>query len=510
VDDGTGGHITVSGTATADNPGTDQVDVYCYFSHDGQVDFQGGVTATVQNDGSFSANVPLNQLDGETCRLRAVPSGTFPSNLTPFTGPRIGVLQRFVNTITGGWQTYSLGLNSLSGIAVLDDPSFCAVEDMKALDPSTLNHSLVFACGDSLHDRDLSSPSTRSEIQVDGKDAYFAVTLFDANGTRYPLDPLPALSPDTSTGLGSVSSQEALSFCAPGGGFPTSASNCSDFAATGVRLDHTGAPLGSGHLLLTSDTFVSVDGNAHDLDLLYETGANQNTSTWRFPGQSSFAGHTTDVVSGFSAGAGATLLDQSGASFGVFAWSAPPESVRFNEPADFEAHYVLHIAPGCPATIKFAFGYAFTSGEVNALTPPALDAVNVESSSCPSSGPIPPVPPPPHVTSAKLHRVKIGGDGTVTVLVDVTDPGSVSAVETALVPRSARKKTKRLVVSKARKTAAVAGQVKLVLKLNRKGKKLLRTKHRLPTTLAVTYKPTSGAGSKLTRHLKLKAKSHKG
>lgn len=509
-DDESGGHITVSGTATADDPGSDEIDIHCYFSHDGQADFLGLATATVQNDGSFSADIPLNQLGQQPCRLRAVPSGTLPPDLTAFTGPRIGVLHRHVTTVSGHWTEFTLGLNSLSGFATFQDVAGCGVYNLGALDPATLDSSLVWFCGDALQDReDTATPATRSEVQVDGKNAYFARSSFASSS---PADPLPTLTTDTSTGLGSVSSRQTIAFCTPGNGFPADASNCTGFAASGVRLDHSASPLGSGHLVLTSDTFVSVDGQAHDLDLLFDTGANSGSSTWRFPGESAFAPHGTDVVGGFPPGAAVTLVDQSGSSFGLLAWSGPPLGARFNEPGGFEAHYLLHVSPGCSPTLKFAFGAAFTLGEVNAMTPDALDAVAVEplspqcTSSPPGPGPpqpTPPAPTPPHVTSAKLGRVKLGHHGSVTVLVKVSDPGTVSAKETALLPRTARKKTKRTTIAKARKSASKAGQVKLVLKPNAKARKLLRARHRLRTRLTVTYRPTSGATTKLARSLKL-------
>jgi hypothetical protein len=516
LDDESGGNVSVSGMATASNPGTDQVDIICTYLRDGTPDgADATATVTVQNNGTFSADVPLSVLNQQPCRLRAVPAGMTPANFTAFTGPRIGVGERHLHTVPGGWGNYSLTMNSLSGLATLEDPSFCGVEGLGALDPTTLNHVFVFGCGDQLNERDAAASPTRSEVRVDGKDAYFTSPLSNLGATGFPTDPFPALSYDTATGLGSVSSQQTLASCTPGSGFPPSSGNCSGAAPAGVRVDHTGSPLGNGHLITTSDTFVSVDSRSHDLDLLFENESQAGVVTWRFPGQSSFAAHATgDVVSSFPGGPGATLLDQGGQSFGVFTWGAPPSDARFSNAGSFETHYLLHIAPDCPATIRFGWGYAFTQGEVDALTPDALSAVTTAPASCPSSGPsgAAPVPISQHVTSARLGRVKVGGDGTVTVLVNVTDPGSASGTETAVVPRGAKKKrTKKLVVSRARKVASKAGQVKLVLRLNRKGKSILRAKHKLPVTLALTFKPSVGAATKLApKHLTLKLRrTHK-
>ena len=60
------------------------------------------------------------------------------------------------------------------------------------------------------------------------------------------------------------------------------------------------------------------------------------------------------------------------------------------------------------------------------------------------------------------------------------------------------------------KRVTKAGTVKLVLKLNKKGKKVFRAKHTLRVTLALTFKPTGGSAAKLApKHLTLKLKKHR-
>jgi hypothetical protein len=514
LDDETGGHVTVSGTATITST-DEQVDITCTYAHEGSPDNIGGVSSVPVSDvdGSFSANVPLQSINQFPCRLRAVPAGTIPGDLTPFTGPRVGVGERHLHTVTGGWGNYSLAMTPLSGATVLEDPSFCGSEGIYAMDPATLDHTLVWGCGDSLEKQDYAAPPTRSHVQVDGKNAYFTNTFADLGDLSYPTDPLPTITYDSSTGLGSVSSRQTLAFCTPGGGFPTNSTNCSGFAPAGVRVDHTGGTLEDGKLTTTSDKFVSVDGHAHDLDLLVGNGSGWADSSFKFPGQSSFAAHTTgDVLSGFPAGPGATLLDQNGhTSFGVLAWSGPANDVRFADADNFETRYLVHV-PACGvAEIRFAWGAGFTMGDVNALTPAALAAVNAPPPTAPpcgggASGGQPSSPPPAGPTKllAKLGKVTAGKNGTVTVAVNAPAAGGLSAVETTTVPRAAKKRTKKLTVSRARKSITKAGKVKLVLKLNKKGRKLFRAKHRLRVTVAVSYKPTAAIGNKLTKRLTLK------
>ena len=51
---------------------------------------------------------------------------------------------------------------------------------------------------------------------VDGKGAYFPVDFQNAGSGSFPSSPTPALSVDSSNGLGSVTSQQNLGACAPG------------------------------------------------------------------------------------------------------------------------------------------------------------------------------------------------------------------------------------------------------------------------------------------------------
>jgi hypothetical protein len=499
----------VAGTATTSGATNNSVDIVCTFgSGGGSVTAQTGVPVDTGTH-TFSADVQLLSLQWITCVLRAVPSGTDPSalDLTPFSGPRLGIARLAQAPPGDRWTDFELALGPFGGNSDFNNVSNCGVAATYALDPVTLDFSgEAWGCSDSLWDQP-SYPAGRPSVRVDGKDSYFASGFHDAGTATYPDNPDPVLTVDPTNGLGSASSQNNLGGCSPGGAFPPDNTNCANGVSNGVRDDHTATLTRSGELVVTGDTFVSTDGHPHTLDLWFAQSSGTTGPTWRFPGQTSFAAHAGgQELSGLPGGPGATI--QNGINcYGVFAWNAPPDVVHFLDGDRFYTHYAVSVPAGGSATISFAYGSTFTEDEANALVPAALAAVSPPASSPPAGGGGP-APSGGAKLLAKLGRVRIGRDGTVTVLVNVPDAGSVSGLETAVVPRSAAKKkrTKKLIVSRARKGASKAGQVKLVLRLNRKGKRIFRAKHRLRVTLSVTYKPSTGSGNKLTRHLTLKLK----
>ena len=92
--------FTISGTTTGGNPAGNLVDLRCYFGGT-SVKVKGNVP--LNSNGSFSvAAADLDKLLDLTCQLRAVPAGTKPPDVTPFSGPVIGVGERESSKISGG------------------------------------------------------------------------------------------------------------------------------------------------------------------------------------------------------------------------------------------------------------------------------------------------------------------------------------------------------------------------------------------------------------------------
>ncbi len=109
----------------------------------------------------------------------------------------------------------------------------------------------------------------------------------------------------------------------------------------------------------------------------------------------------------------------------------------------------------------------------------------------PGGGPAGGEGPAATVSPAKASS---GAGGSVALTVTVSGPGTVTATATVAVPKGGAKKSaaKKITVAKASLRAKKAGPVKLVLKLNKAGKKLLGQKGKLTAKAAIAFKPASG------------------
>jgi hypothetical protein len=133
--------------------------------------------------------------------------------------------------------------------------------------------------------------------------------------------------------------------------------------------------------------------------------------------------------------------------------------------------------------------------------------------------PVPPtiVPPaqptpgsggPPRFAST-LRILSLAGasrNGSLTVSLSVTGYGRIDVLERAKTPAPAHKKPHLIVVGHTAATATHAGTIKLTVKLNNAGRKLLRTRHKLPVSVSITYTPTGHTSIVTTTHVTLRLK----
>ena len=101
--------------------------------------------------------------------------------------------------------------------------------------------------------------------------------------------------------------------CAPSDTFDPTGTDCTSFESTGVRLTRVYHLTRDGRVTDTTDTWTSVDGHAHTLDVEYEHDLQGLTSAWELPGQAAFVQHTTGQTAGAPASAPGTIygiLDQ--------------------------------------------------------------------------------------------------------------------------------------------------------------------------------------------------------
>jgi uncharacterized membrane protein YgcG len=114
----------------------------------------------------------------------------------------------------------------------------------------------------------------------------------------------------------------------------------------------------------------------------------------------------------------------------------------------------------------------------------------------------------PTITAAA--KVTAGPGGAVTVSVTVPGPGKLSANAVAkLAKASAKKTTKSTTIATGSATATKAGTIKLIIKPTKAAKKLLAKGRTLKATAMITFKPTTGAATTVSKSLRFKTKPAK-
>ena len=316
--------FAISGTTTGGTTG-DMVDVNCYFG-DKHITVKKNVA--VGSGGSFS--IPAANLNNPldlTGRLLAVPAGTNPSDLTPFAGPVIGVGERESNKVAGGANNgkvvgYSLDAQQQTGAFDYASLGACGLSDGYLYDSAFRNTTVTFNCNSALLDADSHTP-TRSELQVDGANAYdpSSAAAIDPSGAGMP-SLTETYTIDKATGNLVINETDPIVKCATAT-YPPTASTCATFVSTGVTDHRTITQDHDGHISWFTDVFTSTDSKSHSLDLLWEEsqrfwGASGNSAEveYEFPGESSFSTPVVGDTVALPSSAGAVLIRMHGAADG--------------------------------------------------------------------------------------------------------------------------------------------------------------------------------------------------
>jgi hypothetical protein len=416
---------TISVGGTTDGVPGDLVDVNCY-SGSGSQPLATGVP--VDADHSFSFTGSMRTIARATCVLRAVPSGVTtdypPGSASPFAGPVVAIGQATSKTVPSGpnagkLEFYYLYVSQLRGAFEYATLGGCSISESYAYDPVTFG-SIAQAASESVQycnawfswkngytaKPGLASP-TRSELQVDGLDAYVA-------GNAWALNPgngfnsadnsgFPALSYaysiDPSNGNLALDETDEVVRCSPGGLFPPTASGCSSFVPTGVQVHMHIVQDQGGRVATVIQYFSSTDGAAHHVDLLENNDfyhRNQDGELdfpWTGAGLQPYTtigqvlpGPTSPGPGSFFVKGSASVPDgsESGAQ-GAVTFSSAPSSETIIGTTNNNSHFSwveLHYTRTVPATgfVTLGFGYAgaFSAAEV------AADAAGAEAAFRPS------------------------------------------------------------------------------------------------------------------------------
>lgn len=385
ADGDAGAHtLAISGTTTGGNPASSLIDLRCYFGAT-SVKVKGNVP--LSSNGSFSvAAADLNMLLDLTCQLRAVPAGTKPADITPFAGPVIGVGDRESSKISGGannGKTYDYSLDAQQQTGAFEYVSLgsCGLHNGFLYDSTYANTTVTFACNAGLVRADSPMNPTRSELQIDGANAYAPTQAFFINSTATGF---PALSEtytvDKTSGNVVIHETDPLVKCA-GATYPPTQAGCASFVSTGVTDDRTVTQDHDGHVSWITDTFESTDSKPHSIDLLWGNnqqffGPSGNASQieYEFPGENSFSTHASGQTVSLSSSAGTILVRMHGAADGAtgtgqgaIVYDRPATAATFTSVTAVGSEFTLHQAGTVPASGSTRFRFAYVQDYQAAL-----------------------------------------------------------------------------------------------------------------------------------------------
>lgn len=376
--------VRVEGTTDSTQPLVDTVNVAC-FELSGAYSFvyQGVPLAP---DGSFSVDVPATYLGSRLCKLRAVPSGYVSGDPSAFTGPVTSIGRSRTYTVESGPDAGTLvGFfvigQQLDAADDYESLSECGLEDGFLYNADLEYTSSTFACDDGYEV--LEEPgANRSQIQVDGTDAYgtaIAATIGEEATGLPPLTVSHVQNP--LTGDLAIVESEPLVTC-PGAATPPA--SCAAFAPSGVSDERTIEQSEGGRLVTITDRFASTDGAAHALDLLPQQGFvlgayPAGEVAYRFPGEGAFAAHAVgDTVALPSTGPAIVYARSLGAADGdpttgqgAIVYERPSPTAHFDSVYSEGSYFYLHQTVAVPATgvatVRAAYVQGTTAAEVQAI-----------------------------------------------------------------------------------------------------------------------------------------------
>lgn len=467
---------TLAVTGTAQAAAGDRVDIVCYFGSPSQ--FKPLITnLAVTAQQTFATltgtSAPqLRQIAGHACRLRAVPhNGETTADSSQFAGPQVAIAETaLLPTISGGpndSRAYDYYVNGMTftgfaawkaaGTPASSTAGACGGPFAAPVDQAFDIGNFPIDCAGSLLGDDLNVWGGRSEVQIDGRNAYdaasaqglFARTSGD-NGSE-DLTGFPSLSTnvdwDPRNGLISSQAQESWVSCDGADPYLPSIATCPKFDDTGVRLTRAVTTSDGGRVITLTDTWSSTDGNSHSLDLLYDdyaglAGNADSERGWQFPGQSGFTQYSQgDSITAPSAAPGSILVRTNitapdgdpGEGFGAITFGSAPSGLRFASDSELEEHRLLIVPAAGATSLSYVYSIALTQSDVTGLAMAAQDrfepvAVQITS---PVDGATVTTP------TVNLNGTAIAGSGITSLVVDgQTVPVASGGTWSAQVPLS--------------------------------------------------------------------------
>lgn len=419
--DGKGPNVVrVSGTVGAGVDDGERVDVVCLRRGEPVTTAGTASSPVVAEDvpvsvatpgalGTFSVAIDATATALRTpCRLRAIPANAltfdttafapgpaiYPSGLSDLreaalTNPNVGALYDVdTSTVTPG-RTSTAHLESFGG---------CGLWDARPLDPAVgpdvaaLN---VFDCAGYADDVADGTSPTRSELQVDGRNAFTGAMAALGTGGLPGAPGRPVLtrtaSRDPATGLLTLTESTDVARCqTTPATYPfTVAADCGGLVGTGVRLVREARMSADGRVTTMHDRWESADGANHVVDLLLEVDLATNRYglqlPWlgpdvkAYPGSASLSGPPTAPASILVFSDRTVPAGDLAHPTGAVTFSTAPTSIEFisglGDPSRYlELHYLQPVTAAAPLVLTHTFSMAPTAGESAGLAVRAEDA----------------------------------------------------------------------------------------------------------------------------------------
>ncbi len=360
----------------------------------------------------FSVEVKASLLHDGPCVLRAVPEGNAeahpPGTPTeeagdPFKGPRIvGSSFKLFPSISNSYD-YTIEPSSLSAYFDIQSVGNCGLNFSYLYAPEKLTTSEpLFFCNAALFAQNLppSGSPSRSELQIDGADAYSpsaARALEEELKVKALLPGAPQVTVtktfEPTTGLVTVNEVDPIVKCFPGAVYRPTRTSCASFVSTGVQLERTWQTSNANQVASMTDAWHSTDGVLHTLNALYDqetVNESKAGGVYQFPGTNVFSATNKGETVSLPPGLGriyykedaSTLAEGDGTHpQGAIVYDTPPsgplsvylESTPSKEGLNgFEMPYQGTIPAGGSYTLRMAFIQAYKLSEVESLASAVL------------------------------------------------------------------------------------------------------------------------------------------
>ncbi len=375
--------LTIAGTA--DGADGDLVDIRCaYRRATGEIAYRGLEQDVTVTGGAFSATA---RIPGETtCRLAAVPDGASPADPAPFAGPVYFGAETSTETVGGIGPNAALVRNYFSGTtSPTMEADFTSIGDGGApydMAPIDATGALpqyaeyLFYGNAALYSASTKAGETRSQIRVDGINAFVPHAAAGLYAGVETAAGLPGVTIESRTldpvtrDITQVVTEPVVTCPTEGGANITDATasvaNCGSLRPSGVAIRRTIAIRNATRSVETTDRWVSTDGAAHAIDVLYDQYQETTSGKingYRFP--------WVDGATSKTRAAGDEIAPPPGRVSTIFVKSdvdSPADDPRWTQGS-------VTVAPR-PDLIRFTETYRFELGFKR--TVPATGALTIE------------------------------------------------------------------------------------------------------------------------------------